>query len=468
MSVASVPFLLAAVLTVLALQFERLRRRRREVATFASVLFCAAVTDTLGSALSLMAVATSGWLLVRAVARCKDRRLLAGAVACIVVEFLVVRQVLPTASQATTLQVGQTVGLSYLMFRIIHLIVDAHGDELPADIRLGDYILYLFSFLTFLAGPIQRFQDFAEELNRPAKPVIRADLPKHLSAIIAGYFRLVVVAALFFGCFAWSQDAGVAQADEVKRSVALLSFAAYLYSSFSGYMGVVRGVGGLMDIRLPPNFDHPLATANFLDLWSRWHITLSDWFKLYVFNPVVKELLGLAKRPRLAPYLGALGYFLAFLLMGVWHGPTARFALYGLCLGAGVSVNKLFQTWMMQRLGRPAYAKLSKHAGYAAVARSLALTYFVLALGFLWIPGHAEPDGWLADWATPAMLVFAVFLLALSADRMFAAAPVRRLCQALAQRDQGAALLRAGQLAAVLICLLLWPDAVPPLLYQFF
>src|SRR3546814_7265352 len=105
-------------------------------------------------------------------------------------------------------------------------------------------------------------------------------------------------------------------------------------------MGVAIGLGRLLGIAIPENFNRPELARNFLEFWSRWHITLSDWFKFYVFNPVTKELLRIADRPTLTPWLGAVGFFLTFFVMGVWHGTSATFVVYGLLLGLGVSLNK--------------------------------------------------------------------------------------------------------------------------------
>src|SRR5262250_2889257 len=100
-------------------------------------------------------------------------------------------------------------------------------------------------------------------------------------------------------------------------------------------MDVVIGIGRFYGFRLPENFDRPFAAGNFLEFWTRWHITLSNWFKVYVFNPGLRALAARVETPRAMPYLGVLAYFVTFLLMGVWHGSTRAFVIYGLLLGAG-------------------------------------------------------------------------------------------------------------------------------------
>ncbi len=461
--VASAPFLLIAIGTALLLRIERLRVRRAQILTIASLAFAIVVTASWLDAACLLVMAGSGWVFIKAVAFCKKGLLLAAAVAAIVAEFVLTRQLAPGTAWLPGVALGRTIGLSYIMFRIIHLIVDAHGDELPGGIGLRDYVCYLCFFPTFLAGPIQRMQDFSVELARlapaPIDPLPRAALYQ----IIRGYFKFVVLAGLFFAGFRWSAG-GFSAVDAPRQATAFVLFAAYLYVSFSGYTDVARGFAGLFDFDLPENFDHPYSSANFLDLWSRWHISLSDWFKLYLFNPLTKELIAVANRPRIVPFLGAAGFFVTFLAMGLWHGTTIRFVLYGLCLGAGVSGDKLYQTAMQRMRGRRGYAQLAKRPAYVAISRGLAVSYFVLALGFFWVPRAPAAIGdWVAigDWAATAGLVFlAVLVLTAAATTVgkSSAAPPRLPPVLL----HGAALLAIAAYIAVL------HGAAPPLIYQFF
>src|SRR5262249_34964940 len=154
-----------------------------------------------------------------------------------------------------------------------------------------------------------RWQEFRAELSRSARPARRTALPaESFYTIIRGYFKFAFLAGAFFAGFEAAESAGAA-IDAPHQAAAFVCFAAYLYSSFSGYTDVVLGFARLIEFDLPANFDRPLLSANFLDLWSRWHISLSDWFKLYLFNPLTKEMIAAANRPRLVPWLGAAGYF---------------------------------------------------------------------------------------------------------------------------------------------------------------
>ncbi len=458
MNLIGLPFLVVTLATVVLMRARMLRRWRVETLAIASLAFVGSVVGSIGDAVCLLVMAAIGWAGVNAVTRDHRPRVASVAIAGVLAAFFLARQILPAAQAPHWLMVGRSIGLSYVMFRVIHLIVDAQGDELPTRLRLRDYVCYLFCYLTFLAGPIQRIQDFLPQVARPP----RNDLPeaafRWVPLIISGALKFTLIAAVFFSGFTWSQTG---DPTVLTLAIGWLSFAAYLYVSFAGYTDIVRGIGGLIDLDLPRNFERPFAAANFLDIWSRWHISLSDWFKLYVFNPSVKAMIARVDRPVLTPYLGAAGYFLTFFLMGLWHGVSLRFVLYGLCLGAAASANKLYQTFMLRRLGRARWNELTRRPLYAASAQGLAVSAFILALGFLWIRhGQGSPLAW---------TVSAGIVVALVALLVFAAALAAPL---VAMKDRFAArrplLLAFLQAACVLTFLAFSHARVAPLLYENF
>jgi D-alanyl-lipoteichoic acid acyltransferase DltB (MBOAT superfamily) len=186
---------------------------------------------------------------------------------------------------------------------------------------------------------------------------------------------------------------------------------------------------------------------------------VSDWFKFYVFNPFLKTLLETYTRPGAAPYLGAAGYFLAFFLMGLWHGRTPALIAYGLALGAGVSLNKLFQVWSAQRLGRRGYAALAARAVYQLFAQALALSYFVLALGFLWMRTPDVAQVGIAG-------VCGAVLLTVAACAMLALGTRLPVTARAAPSPSLSRVIATGQAIGSATYLWLAQGAVPELLYQ--
>jgi len=286
-----------------------------------------------------------------------------------------------------------SLGLSYVLFRALHLLIDARQGELKESVSGKDFFNYTCNFLTFTAGPIQRFEDFRAQRERPIQ-LDEARVFQAFSRITRGFLKVAAVSAvvnnLFEAISGRLLDPKLASALAAPTfAVALVTAAAcytiYLYFNFSGYVDIVVGVGRLCGQELPENFNQPFLARSFLDFWSRWHMTLSDWFKTYVFNPLLRILAGRFRSAKAGPYLAVVAFFVTFAIMGVWHGTTAIFVVYGLVLGAGASVNKLWQVVAAQRLGKKRYKALAESRPAIYSSRGLTLAYFSLALTCLWL-----------------------------------------------------------------------------------
>jgi alginate O-acetyltransferase complex protein AlgI len=235
-----------------------------------------------------------------------------------------------------------TIGMSYVLFRTLQVVMDLRDGFLrPEDVDPLDIVLFLFSFLTLGAGPIQRYEEFLAQLARSAQLRLRDVDPRAVfGRAAAGFVKLMIVAPWILAAY-----------DEIVRApwptgfrigTAAAFFMLWVYVNFSGYMDVVIGLGRLFGFALPENFDRPDRTTSFLDLWSRWHITLSRTFLTYMFNPLVATMLRRrwVRRPITA---GAASYLVVFTLVGWWHGPNSKFALMGVLFGIAAAVNKLWQ-----------------------------------------------------------------------------------------------------------------------------
>ncbi|WBL80309.1 hypothetical protein I3J27_07770 [Bradyrhizobium xenonodulans] len=292
-----------------------------------------------------------------------------------------------------------TIGLSYILFRILHLMVDVHSGDLDERIGPTAFFRYTCNFLCFVSGPIQRYQDFRAA---DGIAVIKLDADKVFHAfarVIAGYAKFVIIAALADYAFSFLKPQLFLPGDPsfvklcILYGVTASLYTIYLYYNFSGYMDIVIGSGVLLGQSLPENFDRPFSARSFLEFWQRWHMTLSQWFKFYLFNPLVMLLMSWFPAPALTAYLGVFAFFVTFLVMGIWHGTTAVFVVYGLLMGAGASINKLWQVACAQWLGKKRYRAMSETLGYIYFARGITISYFVLALTCLWMPELSDFAG---------------------------------------------------------------------------
>lgn len=284
-----------------------------------------------------------------------------------------------------------TIGLSYILFRILHLVIDvAQGvQERPPILT---YFNYVFFFLSFVSGPIQRYDEFAEQVAHRPSAITVEEAHHTFGRIVRGYFLVILVSSVALalqtrmlpGFYSALGDGFSAKATAY-YAICAASYLVYLYANFSGYMHIVIGIGRFAGFALPENFDHPLRSRDFRDFWARWHMTLSSWFKFYLFNPLLKTLTARWGGPNTQTYLGAVAFFVTFFVMGMWHGTTPPFAIYGLLLGFGISANYLWQWNLTRRMGAKNYKKLCNRSWYYQISRAATVGYFTIALTCLWI-----------------------------------------------------------------------------------
>lgn len=286
-----------------------------------------------------------------------------------------------------------TVGLSYILFRIIQVILDVQGGSIVEKISLISYLNFTCFFLNYISGPIQRYQDFNSQLRDAKSYHFTEDYVYNAFArILNGYFKIIFISSMFYGAqqkynyqYALQNFQGKFVLLTAWYIFAVVVYTYYLYFNFSGYMDVVIGLGELFSIKIPENFNKPFSSNNFLDFWSRWHMTLSEWFKIYFFNPLLKYLMLNITISGSTQYLGVIAFSITFFVMGLWHGTTKMFLIYGIFLGIGVSANKLYQVIIQRRIGKKTYNQLNKVTFYKYICRGMTLSYFFIALTCLWM-----------------------------------------------------------------------------------
>jgi D-alanyl-lipoteichoic acid acyltransferase DltB (MBOAT superfamily) len=276
-----------------------------------------------------------------------------------------------------------TVGLSYAFFRIMGMIIDARDDQAIAKVGPIAYFNFAVNFPTMVAGPIDRYQEFSQ----PAEPMTVTLVGQGLERIVWGFFKIFALSALVLQPQSQATAllaAGAATNPALSAMVSIGLYPIYLYFNFAGYTDIVIGAGYLFGKRYPENFNAPFSAQNFIDFWSRWHMSLSFWLRDYVYAPLLKALMSRSASKQWDIALGAVTYFVTFFLIGLWHGSTVTFAIYGLLLGLGVSVNKLYQVYMPKIMGRQEYRSLGKNRLYQYVARGLTYAWFAFCMIFFW------------------------------------------------------------------------------------
>ena len=236
----------------------------------------------------------------------------------------------------------QTIGISYILFRGLQLLTDAGDGGLQSkNISLENLLLFLISFLTFTAGPIQHFDQFCQSLKKSlTSPINSINWNVFTKRSLYGAIKFCLIAPLLID----TQSDIISLKYPIAINVALASniFLLYIYVSFSAYMDWMIAFGTALNFKIPENFDRPHRSESFLDLWNRWHLTLSLTFRIYVFNPILRILMsrGVSKFRDVS---GPIGLFLVFFLLGYWHGSEVRFAIFGILLGTIAVLSKVFE-----------------------------------------------------------------------------------------------------------------------------
>ncbi|MBR4786676.1 MAG: MBOAT family protein [Bacteroidales bacterium] len=236
----------------------------------------------------------------------------------------------------------EKIGLSYILFRMVHWLVECRRQTLRSH-NLLTYINYLFFFPTFTAGPIDTFNNFHYWLSHTRVRLHARMLMAGVGRIFMGTVKTLLVVPLLLPYATNYQTLlpYMGPWGAVLSSAILYSF--YIYIDFSGYCDTAIGLAYMMGVRTPENFNNPYLSSNIAEFWRRWHITFSSFLKTYVFKP----LIALLNRFPIREYrtvVSVIAYLLTFLVCGLWHGSTLNFVLWGLWHGVGLSMYKIFDT----------------------------------------------------------------------------------------------------------------------------
>jgi len=282
-----------------------------------------------------------------------------------------------------------TIGLSYILFRVLHVMIDARARNLSTRIGPLSYLNYTLSFMTLVSGPIQRYEDFAATQLAPVRPRLGIfSVGEGLHRIAVGFFKVAVLSWLLSilqkQALASLPSSRLWGPQALTGAVIAASYPLYLYFNFSGYTDIVIGIGRSLGFSLPENFNRPFSAGSMIDLWNRWHITLSGWLKEYVFNPLLLASMRRFSLPAWEPFLAVPPLFITFFLIGVWHGQTSEFLFFGFLQGASVSVNHLYRVFLMNQLGYQRYTALCSSPLYVTVSRGFTFTWFTFTLLWFW------------------------------------------------------------------------------------
>ncbi len=237
------------------------------------------------------------------------------------------------------LRVPGLLGVSYMTFRAVQVLLDTCDGHLES-VNLLDFSYFLLFAPSISSGPLDRYRRFTKDLHTPPGREAYADLLRD------GVWKLMTGALYNFvlGGLIW--DLWVAKLPEHGFWATLSYFYGYtffMFFNFAGYSRMAVGTAYLLGIRMPDNFDRPFLGVDLKDFWARWHISLSTWLRDYVYTRFCMAALRKKwfRGRRTSSYVG---YFLTMLLMGLWHGLTPGYLVYGAYHGLLMSANEVLDT----------------------------------------------------------------------------------------------------------------------------
>jgi len=208
-------------------------------------------------------------------------------------------------------------GISFYSFQIVGYFIDLHKGRTKHAKSLLEYTVFVSFFAQLIAGPIMRGRGYLPQLGK-LKGGTRADFKIGSALVVSGLFKKIVLADYFIGDKVDHRFLSTSFDQPEVLAVAGL-FAFQIYLDFSGYVDIARGLARMVGLKLPQNFRTPYLAKNPAEFWQRWHITLSDWVRDYLYIP-----LGGNRRGRLRETSNLL---IVMLIVGIWHGAGWTYAL---------------------------------------------------------------------------------------------------------------------------------------------
>ena len=278
-------------------------------------------------------------------------------------------------------------GFSYIAFRLIHVLRDKQTARLP-ELSLPEFATYVVFFPSLVAGPIDRAERFAQDLRKDFA-LTQDETLLAGQRIFLGLFKKFVIADAL-GLIALNDTLATQVRTAGWMWIIVYAYAFQIYFDFSGYTDIAIGIARLVGIKLPENFVAPYTKPNLTQFWNNWHMTLTQWFRSYFFNPFNRWMRGFRNIP---PWIMILiGQVATMLLIGLWHGITFNFILWGLWHGLGLFTQNRWSDFIRTR-----YPNLGQNTRLQPILQigGILLTFHFVALGWVFFALSEPSLSWL-------------------------------------------------------------------------
>ncbi len=230
-------------------------------------------------------------------------------------------------------------GISYMVFRVVQVVIEIY-DGVIEEINEIEFLEFILFFPCLSSGPIDRSRRFAEDSRRIYNRSEYGNMPAAgIDKLVLGMFYKIVCSAM---CYKLLTDVFAGRYKPVYLAGYAYVYGLYLFFDFAGYSYMAAGVSYMLGIRMPDNFNRPFLSVDMKDFWGRWHITLSSWFRDFIFT---RFMLDSARKKRFKKRLNgaAAGLMLNMAVMGLWHGLKPQYIVYGLYHGLLMAATEIYQ-----------------------------------------------------------------------------------------------------------------------------
>ncbi len=236
-------------------------------------------------------------------------------------------------------QAALPIGISFFTFQAMSYVIDVYRGEVEPQKSFFDVLLYISFFPQLIAGPIVKYHDIAREIR--TRHASAADMAAGLRRFCVGLAKKVLIANNLAVAVDYLYSVAPGDLNALAAWTAAVAYMMQIYFDFSGYSDMAIGLGRMFGFHYKENFNYPYVATTLQDFWRRWHISLSTWFKEYLYIPLGGNRKGTART--------MLNKLAVFFLCGLWHGASWTFVVWGLVHGAFLMLESVVPVKRMPR-----------------------------------------------------------------------------------------------------------------------
>ena len=235
-----------------------------------------------------------------------------------------------TGQEFDLLGIALPIGISFYTFQTLSYTIDVYRREIRAQHNFISFGMYVCMFPQLIAGPIVRYEDVEKQLTK--RKVTLAMFGNGGEFFLRGLIKKVLLANQLGALYVQIESLGAGHASAMTAWIGAFAYTFQIYFDFSGYSDMAIGLGKMFGFRFPKNFDYPYTATSITSFWRRWHISLSSWFREYVYIPLGGK--------RVSPGKHVRNILIVWMLTGLWHGAGWNFILWGLYYGVLLLLEK--------------------------------------------------------------------------------------------------------------------------------